>query len=216
MAGRTPEAAYRTRDVVCAGAAVVVLAPLIGATAVMVRAKLGSPVIFVQERPGRAGRPFKVRKFRTMLTEDPARGLASDADRLIPFGRFLRSTSLDELPSLFNVLVGDMSLVGPRPLLMSYLDRYTPEQARRHEVRPGLTGWAQISGRNELSWDDKLALDVWYVDNRTFMLDVKILLRTISLVLRRAGISAPGHETAPEFMGSEVVSTTADGLGAAS
>lgn len=202
MASRTPEAVYRFRDVVGAGAALVLLAPILAGTAVAVRIKLGAPVIFVQERPGRGGRPFKVRKFRTMLAEDPSRGLVSDSDRLTPFGSILRSTSLDELPSLLNVFVGDMSLVGPRPLLMSYLDRYTPEQARRHEVRPGLTGLAQVSGRNELGWDEKLELDVTYVDTRSLMLDLKILLRTVGLVLRRAGISAAGHDTAPEFMGS--------------
>jgi lipopolysaccharide/colanic/teichoic acid biosynthesis glycosyltransferase len=181
--------------------ALVLLWPILVVCAIAVRLKLGSPVLFIQERPGRDGRPFSIFKFRTMLAADPARGLVSDSDRLTPFGRFLRSTSIDELPSLLNVLAGDMSLVGPRPLLMSYLARYTPEQARRHEVRPGITGWAQVAGRNALTWDDKLALDVWYVDNRSFMLDLQILIRTVGLVLRRHGISAAGHETAPEFSG---------------
>lgn len=171
--------------------------------AFLVRIKLGSPVIFRQIRPGLHGKPFVLYKFRTMTdARDEDGNLLPDELRLTPFGKFLRSTSLDELPELFNVLKGDMSLVGPRPLLMQYLDRYTPEQARRHEVKPGITGWAQINGRNALSWEEKFELDVWYVDNWSIWLDLKILLLTLIKVLKREGIHADGHVTMPEFFGS--------------
>ncbi len=167
-----------------------------------IRRKLGSPVLFRQIRPGFQGRPFTMVKFRTMTNERGADGaLLPDAQRLTPFGRFLRASSLDELPELWNVLKGEMSLVGPRPLLMEYLPLYTPEQARRHEVRPGVTGWAQVNGRNAISWEDKFALDVWYVDNRSMWLDVRILWLTVHKVLVRDGISAPGDATMPKFEG---------------
>ena len=180
----------------------VLAAPALLALAVAVRATLGSPVLFVQERPGRWGRPFHLVKFRTMTDARDARGvLRPDAERLTRLGRFLRATSLDELPQLWNVLRGDLSLVGPRPLLMHYLPLYTREQARRHEVLPGLTGWAQVNGRNALSWEEKLALDVWYVDHWSLALDAVIVLRTVVHVLTRRGISAEGHATAPEFLG---------------
>jgi lipopolysaccharide/colanic/teichoic acid biosynthesis glycosyltransferase len=169
-----------------------------------VRQELGSPVLFRQVRPGLGGKPFVMYKFRTMTEERDEQGnLFPDEKRLTPFGAFLRAWSLDELPELFNVLKGDMSLVGPRPLLMQYLDRYTPEQFRRHEVKPGITGWAQVNGRNALSWEEKFKLDVWYVDNWTIWLDLKILWLTLVKVLRREGISAHGHATMPEFKGSE-------------
>ncbi len=164
--------------------------------------KLGSPVLFRQIRPGFQGRPFTMVKFRTMTNERGADGaLLPDAQRLTPFGCFLRASSLDELPELWNVLRGDMSLVGPRPLLMEYLPLYTAEEARRHEVRPGVTGWAQVNGRNAISWEDKFALDVWYVDNRSMWLDVRILWLTVRKVLVRDGISAPGDATMPKFEG---------------
>ena len=167
-----------------------------------IRRKLGSPVLFCQVRPGMHGKPFTMVKFRTMTDKRGADGaLLPDAQRLTPFGRFLRSSSLDELPELWNVLKGEMSLVGPRPLLMEYLPLYTPEQARRHEVRPGITGWAQVNGRNAISWEDKFDLDVWYVDNRSLWLDLKILWRTVRKVLVRDGISAPGEATMPKFEG---------------
>jgi lipopolysaccharide/colanic/teichoic acid biosynthesis glycosyltransferase len=167
-----------------------------------VRRKLGSPVFFRQTRPGLQGKPFNMFKFRSMTdTRGPDGALLPDADRLTPFGRFLRSSSLDELPGLWNVLTGDMSLVGPRPLLMEYLPLYSPEHARRHNVRPGITGWAQVNGRNAISWEDKFALDVWYVDHRTLWLDIKILWLTVKKVLVREGISAAGEATMPRFEG---------------
>jgi sugar transferase EpsL len=176
--------------------------PLLGVLALVVRWKLGAPVLFRQERPGLGGRPFTLLKLRTMTNFRGAGGnLSSDEERLTPFGKKLRGSSLDELPELFNVLRGEMSLVGPRPLLMRYLDRYTPEQARRHEVRPGITGWAQVNGRNAISWEEKFRLDVWYVDHRSLWLDLKILLRTAWNVCRRKDISADAHATMPEFMG---------------
>lgn len=179
------------------------VAPIFLLLAVMVRVKLGSPIMFAQVRPGLGGRPFRMMKFRTMTNARGADGqLLPDAERLTSFGRFLRSTSLDELPELWNVLKGDMSLVGPRPLLLEYLPLYTPEQALRHEVRPGITGWAQINGRNALSWEEKFALDVWYVDNQSFWLDVKILFLTVMKVFQREGISADGVATMPRFTGS--------------
>lgn len=169
-----------------------------------IRRKLGSPVFFRQTRPGMHGKPFNMVKFRTMTdARGPDGVLLPDAVRLTPFGRFLRATSLDELPELWNVLKGDMSLVGPRPLLMEYLPLYSPEQARRHNVRPGITGWAQVNGRNALSWEDKFALDVWYVDHRTLWLDVKILWLTVKKVLVREGISAAGEATMSAFKGSQ-------------
>ena len=180
--------------------ALTVISPALLIVALLVRMKLGSPVLFAQPRPGLRGRIFTIWKFRTMNDIRDAEGsLRPDADRLTRFGRFLRSTSIDELPELWNVLRGDMSLVGPRPLLVSYLSRYSPEQARRHEVRPGLTGWAQINGRNATSWEDRLRLDTWYVDHRTMVLDFHILLRTVTIVLRRQGVSAPDSVTMPEF-----------------
>ena len=186
-----------------AAAGLVVLGPVLGAVALLVRAKLGAPVLFRQTRPGLNGEPFEMVKFRTMTdARGPDGALLPDVDRLTPLGVFLRSSSLDELPELWNVLRGDMSLVGPRPLLMRYLDRYTPEQARRHEVRPGITGLAQVYGRNAIGWDKKLAFDVSYVDRVSLGLDLRILVRTVLQVVRRDGISAEEHATMPEFTGS--------------
>ncbi len=179
------------------------LAPLLLVLALLVRVWLGSPVLFRQVRPGRGGRIFKMWKFRTMTDARDAEGrLLPDSVRLTPFGRWLRATSLDELPELWNVLRGDMSLVGPRPLLVEYLPLYSPEQARRHEVRPGITGWAQINGRNALSWEEKFRLDVWYVDHRSFLLDLRILVRTVAKVFVREGIAAAGEATMPRFTGT--------------
>ena len=193
----------RAFDVAAAAVGLVVLSPVLAGVALAVRLRLGAPVLFRQERPGLHGRPFIMLKFRTMTdARDAAGRLLPDAERLTPLGRLLRSTSLDELPELWNVLRGDMSLVGPRPLLVRYLDRYTPEQARRHEVRPGLTGWAQVNGRNALTWEEKFALDVWYVDHASLALDLKILLLTLRRVLAREGISAAGEATMPEFTGT--------------
>lgn len=181
------------------------LLPLLGVLAVAVKGNLGSPILFRQVRPGRDGQLFENIKFRTMQDERDAGGNPlPDAERLTSFGRFLRSTSLDELPELWNVLRGDMSLVGPRPLLVQYLDRYTPEQARRHEGRPGVTGWAQVNGRNALTWEEKFTLDVWYVDHMNLWLDLKILALTLLKAIKREGINQPGHATAEEFMGSRV------------
>jgi lipopolysaccharide/colanic/teichoic acid biosynthesis glycosyltransferase len=180
----------------------IVSAPIGAVTWVLVRLKLGSPALFRQERPGKDDQVFEMVKFRTMTDERDAAGeLLPDEQRLTAFGRFLRATSLDELPELWNVLKGDMSLVGPRPLLVRYLDRYTAEQARRHEVRPGVTGWAQVNGRNTVGWDEKFAMDVWYVDHVSPALDVKVLWRTLLSVVRRDGISAAEHATMPEFVG---------------
>jgi lipopolysaccharide/colanic/teichoic acid biosynthesis glycosyltransferase len=176
--------------------------------AVLVRTKLGSPVLFHQVRIGRGERPFRIAKFRTMHA-----GPGTDTERLTSFGLTLRRTSLDELPTLFNVVRGDMSLVGPRPLLPEYLPRYSAQQARRHEVRPGITGWAQVNGRNALTWEDKLALDVWYVDHRSVWLDLKILFRTVALVVAGHGISAPGSVTAEPFRGTDAGGATARGRG---
>ena len=171
---------------------------------ILIRRKLGSPVFFRQTRPGLHGQPFEMVKFRTMTDAcGPDGALLPDAERLTPFGRFLRSTSLDELPELCNVLKGDMSLVGPRPLLMEYLPLYSPEQARRHEVRPGITGWAQVNGRNAISWEEKFALDTWYVDHQSLLLDMKILWLTVKKVLVREGISAAGEATMGKFTGSK-------------
>ncbi|MGZ8285467.1 MAG: sugar transferase [Allosphingosinicella sp.] len=194
----------RPTDIALSALGLVVLAPVLAAVAVAVAVALGRPVFFRQVRPGLGGKPFRLVKFRTMLDAvGPDGKPLDDARRLTRFGRFLRASSLDELPELWNVLRGDMSLVGPRPLLMHYLPLYSPEQARRHDVRPGLTGWAQVNGRNALGWPEKLALDVWYVDHRGFRLDLKILLMTVAKVLSRAGIAAEGSETMPEFRGSE-------------
>lgn len=192
----------RLFDLAVAVPALVVLGPVLGVLALLVRWQLGAPVLFRQQRPGLHGRPFTLYKFRTMTEARDAEGrLLPDAQRLTPFGRFLRSTSLDELPELFNVVRGDMSLVGPRPLLMQYLERYTPTQRRRHEVRPGITGWAQVNGRNALDWPQRLALDVWYVDHLSFALDLRIIFITMVKILRREGISEPGQATMREFMG---------------
>lgn len=190
-------------DFTAAFLALLVLSPLLLILMILVRLKLGSPIFFTQVRPGLHGKPFKMIKFRTMTDARDADGnLLPDNIRLTAFGRFLRSTSLDELPELWNVLKGDMSLVGPRPLLMEYLTRYTLEQIRRHEARPGITGWAQINGRNAISWEAKFKLDVWYVDNQSFWLDLKILVLTIKKVFVREGISAEGEATMPKFTGS--------------
>ena len=190
-------------DFTTAFLALLLLSPLLLILMVLVRLKLGSPIFFTQVRPGLHGKPFKMIKFRTMTDARDADGnLLPDNIRLTAFGRFLRSTSLDELPELWNVLKGDMSLVGPRPLLMEYLPLYTPEQARRHQARPGITGWAQINGRNAISWEEKFKLDVWYVDNQSFWLDLKILALTIKKVFVREGISAEGEATMPKFTGT--------------
>lgn len=196
----------RAMDLVGAVIGLILTAPLLAAAAAAIKLTMGSPILFRQVRPGLGGRPFTMYKLRTML---PAPGdktaAAPDEARLTALGRFLRATSLDELPELFNVLKGDMSLVGPRPLLMAYLDRYTTEQARRHEIRPGITGWAQVSGRNALNWDDKFKFDIWYLDNRSLWLDFKILWLTAIYVLKRDGIHAHGHATMPEFTGDRKV-----------
>ena len=178
------------------------LLPLLLITMLVLMIGLGRPIFFYQWRPGLYGRPFKMIKFRTMTNEISSNGqLLPDADRLTPIGRLLRSLSLDELPELLNVIKGDMSLVGPRPLLMEYLPLYSPYQARRHEVLPGITGWAQVNGRNALSWEEKFELDVWYVENRSFWLDIKILVMTVKIVIQRKGIAADGHATIENFKG---------------
>ena len=195
--------AKRLFDLVVAALALLALALPLLVLAGLIRRKLGRPVLFRQVRPGLNGKPFEMVKFRTMTDELGADGvLLPDAQRLTPFGRFLRASSLDELPELWSVIKGDMSLVGPRPLLMEYLPLYTPEQARRHEVRPGITGWAQVNGRNAIGWEDKFALDVWYVENPSLWLDIKILWMTVRKVLVRDGISAAGDATMPKFTGS--------------
>ena len=192
----------RMLDVLGAAAILVAAFPLFIIIAVLVYVNIGMPILFRQVRPGLKGKPFAMFKFRTMNNaRDPQGHLLPDADRLAPFSRFLRSTSLDELPELINVLRGEMSLVGPSPLLMEYLDRYTPEQMRRHDVLPGITGWAQVNGRNALTWEEKFAFDVWYVDHQSLWLDVKILVMTMWKVLIREGISQPGRETADKFRG---------------
>jgi lipopolysaccharide/colanic/teichoic acid biosynthesis glycosyltransferase len=190
----------RLLDVALVLAALPLLIPLSLLVVMLVRLTIGRGVLFNQLRPGQGGVPFLLRKFRTMR-EDPG-GTLSDADRMTPFGRLLRSTSLDELPELLNVLRGEMSLVGPRPLLMRYLERYTPQQARRHEVRPGLTGWAQVNGRNALTWERKFELDVWYVDHVSLWLDLRIIALTLWRLVTREGVSQPGQATAEEFLGS--------------
>lgn len=192
----------RALDIVVAGVGLALTAPAQLVLAVIIAGRLGRPVFFVQPRPGKNGVIFNLVKFRTMLPLDEARGLVTDEDRLTPFGAVLRSTSLDELPTLWNVLRGDMSLVGPRPLLVHYLDRYSPRQARRHDVRPGVTGLAQIRGRNAITWEDKLELDVRYVETRSFMGDLSILVKTIAKVIRRDGVTAEGSVTTTEFLGT--------------
>jgi sugar transferase EpsL len=199
----------RALDLTLTIAALVLLAPVIIAVAALVRLRLGAPVLFRQQRPGLAGKPFTMYKFRTMTDASDAAGRPlPDAQRLTAFGRFLRSTSLDELPELINVLRGEMSLVGPRPLLTTYLDRYSPEQMRRHEVRPGITGWAQVNGRNAISWEEKFALDVWYVDHRSLRLDLWIMALTAWKIVRRDGISPHGQATMPEFAGTRATTPT--------
>ncbi|MGW8257566.1 MAG: sugar transferase [Thermoguttaceae bacterium] len=190
-------------DLTVAACTLLLAAPILASIAILVRWKLGSPILFRQQRPGFNGKPFIMYKFRTMRDTCDAQGNPlPDEMRLTRLGTFLRKTSLDELPELFNVLRGEMSLVGPRPLKMEYLPRYTPEQARRHEVKPGITGWAQINGRNAITWDKKFELDVWYVDHHTFCLDLLILIKTILKVIKREGISSPSHATMPPFTNS--------------
>ena len=190
-------------DRVVAALLLVILSPVMFTIALLIRVKSGRPIFYRQIRPGHHAKPFVIVKFRTMeQAPNPQDELASDTDRLTPVGRFLRSTSLDELPELWNVLRGELSLVGPRPLLVQYLDRYTPEQARRHDVLPGITGWAAVNGRSALTWERKFELDVWYIDNWSLLLDLKILLRTLTTVARRQGISMEGHATTAEFLGS--------------
>lgn len=190
-------------DRAAAAGGLLAVSPVLVVVYLAIRVRMGAPVFFTQERPGLGGRPFRVVKFRTMLgTRGPDGKLLPDSERLTRLGRFLRATSLDELPQLWNVLRGDLSLVGPRPLLMQYLPRYTPEQARRHDVLPGITGWAQVNGRNAISWEEKFALDVWYVDHWSLALDLKILAMTVARVFARSGISRNGHATMPEFMGT--------------
>lgn len=193
----------RAFDLVVSILALLALAPVLLLLAAVIRYRLGAPVLFRQQRPGLGARPFEMVKFRSMTDARDASGnLRPDAERLPPFGRWLRATSLDELPELWNVVKGQMSLVGPRPLLMDYVPLYSQEQFRRHEVRPGITGWAQVIGRNSLSWEDKFALDVWYVDNRTLWLDIRILMMTVLKVVRRDGISADGEATMQRFEGT--------------
>ncbi len=193
----------RLFDITAATAALVALAPVYAITAHKVKKNLGSPVLFRQTRPGMNGKPFEMIKFRTMRDAvDNEGNPLPDSERLTPFGQMLRSSSLDELPELINVIKGDMSLVGPRPLLMEYLPLYNAEQARRHDVRPGITGWAQINGRNAISWDEKFALDTWYVDNQSLWLDIKILLKTVKKVVIKDGISADGEATMSKFVGN--------------
>jgi len=203
LSERMSPVAKRIFDVVVSSAALIALFPFLLVIVVLVRLFLGSPVLFRQERPGMKGRPFQLVKFRTMTDEkDSGGGLLPDADRLTRFGKFLRSTSLDELPELWNVLTGDMSLVGPRPLLMEYLPLYNARQARRHEVKPGLTGWAQVNGRNALTWEDRFERDVWYVENRSLLLDLKIIWMTLGIVLHRKGISHQDSATMERFKGN--------------
>jgi len=193
----------RLLDLLVATVGLLVISPVLLVIAILVRLQHGSPVLFGQKRPGLHGQPFRIFKFRTMTDARAADGSPlPDEQRLTRLGRFLRASSLDELPELFNVLRGEMSLVGPRPLLMQYLERYSPEQSRRHDVLPGITGWVQVNGRNALTWEDKFRLDVWYVDHWSFWLDMKILFLTVSKVFKREGISQPGHATMEEFMGN--------------
>jgi sugar transferase EpsL len=194
----------RLFDLILTIPGLILISPFLALMALAVKIRMGSPVFFIQDRPGLKGKPFPIIKFCTMVEAyDGQDNLLPDEARLTKLGRFMRSLSLDELPELVNVLRGEMSLVGPRPLLMRYLDRYTPQQARRHEVLPGMTGWAQVNGRNALTWEDKFRHDVWYVDHWSLRLDIRILFLNLWVVLRREGISQPGHSTAEEFMGSE-------------
>jgi lipopolysaccharide/colanic/teichoic acid biosynthesis glycosyltransferase len=192
----------RALDILVASTMLILTAPVMLAVAILVASRLGRPVLFRQQRPGLYGRTFTMIKFRTMRDVDPRRGLITDADRMTRLGRMLRATSADELPTFWNILKGDMSLVGPRPLLVKYLELYTPTQARRHLVRPGLTGLAQVRGRNSLSWEDRFDLDVWYVDHRTLRLNMRILAETVLTVVRRDGITAEGEVSMPEFRGT--------------
>jgi hypothetical protein len=193
----------RAFDIVFSAGWLIGFSPLLLVVAILVRLKLGSPVLFVQERPGHRAKPFRMVKFRTMTDERDAAGeLLPDEQRLTPFGKFLRSTTLDEFPEMWNVLLGDMSVVGPRPLLMRYVARYSPFQARRMEVKPGVTGWAQVNGRNTLTWEEKFALDVWYIDHRSFWLDMKIVVLTFFKVFARTGINSDKAATMEEFRGS--------------
>ena len=196
----------RVFDLLLTGFGLILLSPVLVILALVVLYYHNSPILFRQQRPGYKGQPFRIYKFRTMTDQRDQNGeLLPDVERLTRLGRFMRSTSLDELPELINILRGEMSWVGPRPLLMQYLERYSPEQARRHDVLPGITGWAQINGRNALTWEDKFRLDVWYVDNWSLWLDIKILALTVWKVISREGISQPGHATSEEFMGSSTL-----------
>jgi sugar transferase EpsL len=198
-----PNVNKRVLDILIALPALLILSPVLLCLALMIRLSQGAPVFFRQVRPGKDGKPFTIYKFRTMSDRRDLSGrVLPDDERLTRLGRFLRSTSLDELPELVNVLKGEMSIVGPRPLLMQYLDRYTPEQMRRHEVKPGITGWAQVNGRNAVTWEDKFKFDVWYVDNQSPSLDLRIIALTVWKILKREGISQPGQATAEEFKGS--------------
>jgi sugar transferase EpsL len=205
MAASTMKAAVkRGMDVVVAGGALIVAAPAMAAVAAVIFVRDGGPVVFRQKRPGYKGKPFTLMKFRTMTEARDSRGeLLPDAERLTSIGKVLRQASLDELPQLWNVLRGDMSLVGPRPLLMQYLRRYSAEQSRRHDVKPGITGWAQIHGRNAVTWPERFALDVWYVENWSLRLDAWIVLRTVWQTIARGGVCQPGHVTMPEFLGEQ-------------
>ena len=195
----------RLMDILGAAFGLIILSPLLALVALMIRLTMGRPVIFKQVRPGLNEKPFTIYKFRTMNNNRSTGGtLLPDVERITRLGTFLRKSSLDELLELWNVLIGDMSLVGPRPLLMEYLDRYTSEQARRHEVKPGITGWAQVNGRNAISWEQKFELDVWYIDHQSFLLDIKILWLTFIKIIRREGINAPGEATMPLFMGTQI------------
>ena len=204
QSSRKARAAKRALDIAVAGSALAILSPGLAALAGLSRVVHGKPVLFAQKRPGLGGEIFTLRKFRTMTDRRDASGeLLPDRERLTKLGRFMRATSLDELPELWNVLRGEMSLVGPRPLLVEYLELYTPEQARRHSMPPGLTGWCQVNGRNALSWDEKFELDLWYIDHWSVWLDLKILVRTLAQVVAREGVSHGGHETMPVFTGNE-------------
>lgn len=192
----------RTIDIVCSGLGLIVLSPILLITAVLIRIKLGSPIFFIQDRVGKDGKVFKMIKFRTMLDSVDKWGEPlPDEERMTSFGQLLRSTSIDELPELINVFKGDMSLVGPRPLLVEYKELYSPEQFRRHEVRPGITGWAQVNGRNNISWCKKFELDVWYIDNKSLLMDMKILIMTVLKVIKRADINQDGEVTVEDFNG---------------
>ncbi len=194
----------RVADILASAFLLLVFALPIAIVGLLISAKLGRPVMFKQQRPGKDGKPFQMIKFRTMRNATDASGrVLPDEERMTPFGSRLRSLSLDELPELWNVLKGDMSMVGPRPLLMAYLERYNDRQMRRHEMKPGITGWAQVNGRNAVAWDERFEMDVWYVENWSLLLDLKILWLTIMTVLKRSGVSAEGHATMPEFQGSD-------------